>query len=161
MCSQCELSGIFFTVMLFSRRQSCSRWPGAFALLKERCPITKRLELYDTMIATEERRIISADRRAPHYSCSPLNGHPASNVAFSRRRACLPVLEHCTCTDLKRKGQKCKRDCRLQRLVRALHFYEAGPFFPWFIGQNRLQLQHRFYRVKGEELHIVRDYCRC
>ena len=126
MCSQSELSGIFFTVMLFSRRQCCSRWPGAFALLKERCPITKRLELYDTTIATEERRIFSADRRAPHYSCSPLNGHPASNVAFSCRRACLPVFallpSHWT---LNAKGRNASVIGQLQRLVRFPHFQNA------------------------------------
>ena len=32
-----------------------------------------------------------------------------SNVAFSCRRACLPVFAHCTLTDLSLKGQKCKR----------------------------------------------------
>ena len=39
------------------------------------------------------------------------------NVVFSCRRACLPVLAHCTFTDLVLKGQKCKRDGQLQHLV--------------------------------------------
>src|SRR3990172_3907486 len=65
---------------------------------------------------TKCRNTVRSDAHSVLHALT-LFAFPPANVAFSRRRACLPVFAHCTFTDLSLKGQKCKRDCRLQRLV--------------------------------------------
>ena len=75
----------------------------------------------------------SAERLDPGHSFRP-------NVAFSCRHACLPVFTHCTFTDLSLKGQKCKRDGQLQRLVGPLpsanqqHHRQTGEWAAPFYG---------------------------